>query len=489
MKTRFLPFASVLLCLLYFLHVGPGLVSARTHFLNDLLAGHTAPATPLSTSALREGCAFYGEPEPVGGPGTLSGVVRDAVTEEPIAGVNILVCGHGHGNVQQYPYELYGQGTAVTDDEGRFTVHNLPTETNQGPLSYAVIASPLDSSRPTYETLPVTNLVVTETTELEIVLRPGGKVRGIVTDEHSATPLPNVKVYALYEADPATRYSEWLWLSATTDSSGHYTLTNLSTLSYALFFEPPNEVHVWEEYPGVANYLNDFTQSTSSYRLPVTAGVTTKGIDASLRRYSEVSGRITILATGEPVSGTVVSILPSGDLSLDPFLFRRYVTNEDGRYMALVPSGTYSVLFEPPASSGYPCQFYYDYARPDEYPLNVQVQQPEPLTVNATLREPGKITGRVRYASGQGIPGALVYGSVLPDPDCETFGAPYTVNPDGSFELSNLVPRTYRLAAELRHVPIYLTRYQSIRVPEGEVVSGVEFVFPEPVYLPLLWWP
>lgn len=487
-KTRFLPFASVLLCLLYLLHAGPELVSARSPLLNDLLARHTAPATAPSTPILRDNCAFVGAVLMGWGAGTISGVVRDAVTEEPIAGVNILACGHGYGNSQQYGHESFGMGTAVTDDDGRFTIRDLPTETNQGPLSYAVIASALDSSHPKDEIRPLTNLVVTETTELEIVLRPGGTVKGIVTDEHSATPLPDVKVYAHFEAPPATRHSEWLWRSATADASGQYTLTNLSTYDYALFFESPDEVHVWEEYPDTPNYLKNFMHVRSRHRVPVTAGMATNGIDATLRRYAEVSGRVTISVTGQPLSDTVVSLAFNNpdNYPIEPL---RSVTDEEGYYTALVPSGSYGVLFKPPASSGYPCQLYYDPSRPDEYPLQVEIEQPEAVTMNAALREPGKITGRVRYASGRGIPTALIYASLLPDPECESFGSAYTVNPDGTFELSNLMPRTYRLAAELRHLPVYLTQRQSIRVPEGGVVSGVEFVFPEPVYLPLLWWP
>lgn len=417
----------------------------------------------------------------------MSGMVRDALTQEPISGASIVVCGYGEGNANQYPYELRGQGEAITDETGYFTIGNLPTETNRGPLTYSAIISPTNSSRPTYEIRPITGLTITLNTQLNVDLKPGATLRGNVSDEHSGAPLFGVKVYAHFQAPPATLYSRRLLLSTETDASGYYTLTNLSTTSYGLSFEPPDPAYVWEMYPDLPNYTKETPPLYLTYPIRITAGTATNGIDATLRQYSLISGTVSIAATGQPISGTEVSLTNLDIGFITPLPNLTYITDEDGYYTALVPEGSYLAFFKPPASSGYPCQYYYDYERPDEYPLEFQVNQPELLTISAPLREPGKITGRVRYPSGQGIPTATIQESILPDPECNFFNSPYSVQPDGSFELNNLVPRRYKwLGASLNNQSHYFYQTHDITVREGEVVSGVEFIFPEPIFLPLV---
>jgi hypothetical protein len=484
MKNRFVCLALFFLCPLWLAYIGPLMVTAHPP-----LESTDRMRTPLATTSqvgplVLDSCGFGDSLD--AGPGTISGIVRDALTQEPISGAVVLVCGYGRGNVAQYGYELYGQGEAVTDNAGRFTISNLPTETNHGPLNYVAIVSPLQSSRPTYEIRPITSLTVTESTQLNVALRPGATFSGLVTDEYSGAPLSGVKAYTHFEAWPISIYSRRLMLSAETDASGHYTITNLSTYNYALFFEPPNPVYISEEYPATPNYNNEFPRFYMNHPISITAGTAASGVDASLQRYSLVSGTVAISATGQPVSGTEVSFILDNPIPLKPLERLHTLTDENGRYTVLIPSGRYHVFFKTPASSGYPCQFYYDYSRPDEYPLYFQVQQPDPLTIDGTLRQPGTITGRVRYPSGRGISTATIQEWNLPDPECNVFNMPYNVEPDGSFEITNLVPRHYKLFVALHNRPFYDYEVLEVAVREGEVISGVEVVLPEPTYLPLV---
>ena len=98
----------------------------------------------------------------------------------------------------------------------------------------------------------------------------------------------------------------------------------------------------------------------------------------------------------------------------------------------------------------------------------------------------------MRYRSGRPVTTADVDEYWLPGPDCSAFGYGYPVNSDGSFKLSNLVPRIYQPAASTFINRLYVVAWPngiqrySIMVHEGETVSGVVFVFPDPVYFPFL---
>jgi hypothetical protein len=428
----------------------------------------------------RDDCGFFPETPIDGGSGTVRGVIRDVTTQQPLSGVAVYVCGYGQGNVRQYSYEVYSQARTETDATGAFSISNLPTATNQGPLTYAVVVSPTVATGSTHEVLPLRNVVITETTRLDVLLRPGASIGGAITDEHTGEPLAGVRVFSRFEAEPITLQSRLLWSETVSDADGRYMLRNLSSADYALFYEPPDPAYVWEEYPGVPHYLSDFTQSFTPQRIPVVAGRTIRGIDASLRRYATLEGRVIAAVNGEPIPNAEVSFGVDDPGLFYPFGERRYYTDAEGRFRALLPSGGYRVLVKPPAASGYPPQYYFDVARPDIYPLSIPVQQPETVEITIGLRQPGRITGRVRYRSGRGIPSATVSERYL--------GQEYAVHEDGSFELPFLVPRTYRLYATFNNPQSFNSHSRSVKVyvGEGETVPGVEIIFPDPVYVPQL---
>lgn len=441
----------------------------------------TPPPPPQTT----DDCGFYPMSPIGGGPGTLQGVVRDARTRDPLPGVALYVCGYGQGNVRQYSYEVYAQARTVTDETGAFTIPNLPTETNQGPLTYAVIVSPTAALGSAYERRPLRDVVITDTTRLDVQLRSEGRIEGMITDEYSGRALAGVTVYSRFEAEPITLRSRLLWQATESGTDGRYTLSNLSSAEYALFYAPPDPEYIWEEYPGVPHYLNDFMQSFSPKRLAATAGTVVPDVDASLQRFAAIEGRV-VTSDGHPVPDSEVSLAVDDPVLFYPFGERSHITDADGRFRAMVPNGLYGVRVRPPASTGYPCQFYFDSARPDVYPLLMTVRQPETITITIALRQPGRITGRVRYRSGRGIPTATISEWNLPNVECSSLNGPYYVQADGSFELPVLVPRTYDLTAMVKPFPLllHIFRNMTVEVREGETVSGVDFVFPDPVYLP-----
>lgn len=97
-----------------------------------------APAATAQTAD----CGFSPNRPIAAGDGVLSGFVRDAVTQQPLAGVTVYARGFGRENVAQYFYEVYGQGKAITDPSGFYRIDGLPAGTNRGPLSYSVVVIP-----------------------------------------------------------------------------------------------------------------------------------------------------------------------------------------------------------------------------------------------------------------------------------------------------------------------------------------------------------
>jgi hypothetical protein len=431
----------------------------------------------------------YGNTGAVQGSGTLRGRVYDAYTQQPIANAAVYVCGFGVGNAAQYRYEIHEVARATTDTNGLFALSGLPMSTNHGPLSYAVVISTAHSLQSAYEIRPITGLTITETTQLDVQLRPGGIVTGMVSDEYTNTPLTDVTVYANFNVPPMTARSRLLWLAATTNQNGQYSFNNLSTSEYGVFFAPADPAYVWEQYPGRANYFHDFFRERSGETIAVLAGATQTGRDASLQRYSLVEGVVTEADTQQPLSSVEVKIVPRQPELFLPFGERTYSTDAQGRVSAYLPTGTYTILYKPAPAAGYPCQYAFDPNNPDEYPQLVQIVQPATTAISMALQQPGRITGRVRYISGRPVPAATLSDGYLPDPQCNVFNSPYRINDDGTFELTDLVPRTYMLYATLPWGNgSHAHGFQKGLIPlqPGTTISGVEFIFPDPLYLPII---
>jgi protocatechuate 3,4-dioxygenase beta subunit len=454
-------------------------VSIPIHTQNDsVLNSVSSLAQPVTMN-----CGFPSGTASSTGNGSISGTIQDAETLQPLAGVRIYVCGYRRGNVNQYGYDVYGEGVALTTETGSFALTNLPVFTNQGPLFYSIVVIPNEINQKDYEILPLTNVQITESSNFTISLRKGAILKGKVIDEHTGAPLAGVKVWATFEAYPVPFRSGILFISTVTDSFGNYTFSNLSSTTYGLLFEPQNPAYVWEAYPGVPNYVNDFFFSQPLQRIDARVGTTVE-VNASLQRYAVIGGQITTTIAGTPLTDAFVRVIPRDPALYFPFGERNYTTDKEGRFSALVPTGSYWIFVKPPMSSDYPCQFYLSQQDPETYPASVSIVQPEVrLNVNQTLLLPGKITGIIRYASGRPVTDAVLSENWLPDPECNTFNADYFTDEQGRFEINNLVPRTYKLNARNSR---YIYKHQEVIVRPGEAVSNVEFIFPDPIYLPLV---
>ncbi|WP_371879114.1 putative glycoside hydrolase [Candidatus Chloroploca mongolica] len=185
-------------------------------------------------------------------PATLTGVITDAYTGEPVAGALVEV----------------GASTSTTSDEGVFSVtrwSNRDTLEVRAP-QYEALALPL-AGRPE---LSGTNAL---TVTLNTSLRPNS-LTGVVLDEFTGTPVQDAQVLATFDV---TRT-----LTTTTDLEGRYTLSGL-----------PEQFTLAVEAENFAAASEEITRTTA--------------FDLNLRP-NVLAGTITDRYTAEGVAGATVQV-------------------------------------------------------------------------------------------------------------------------------------------------------------------------------------
>jgi hypothetical protein len=175
-------------------------------------------------------------------------------------------------------------------------------------------------------------------TGIDATFEEGAKIAGVVSDE-TGHAIPGVEVLA-YGAGEAVA------ASATTISSGAYTLVGLPAGSYRLEFRPE---------PGV-DYLTGYYKQQSSLATATAVALTTRqsvtGIDATLAPGGSIEGTVADEA-GSGVGGVEAIVLGASGEAL-----AQSATAADGDYMVSgLAAGSYRVEFEP-AGVGELSEFY-----------------------------------------------------------------------------------------------------------------------------------
>src|SRR6266851_1311350 len=213
----------------------------------------------------------------------LSGTVSDASTTRPIAGATVSA----------------GTASAVTDANGAYTIAGL------APGTYTATAT---ASGYTSQSASVTLTAGTTTTQNFALAPNPGTITGTVTDAGTAAPLAGATV----------SYSGG---STTTNSSGGYTLANVTEGSYSV----------------TASAIGYAAQSRT---VTVGPGATATQNFALTPPNGAITGTVTSAATGSAISGATVSY--SGGST---------TTNGTGQYtLSNVAPGTYSLTA---SASGY----------------------------------------------------------------------------------------------------------------------------------------
>jgi len=224
----------------------------------------------------------------------------------------------------------------------------------------------------------------------DAALGRAGRLVGVVTAADTHLPLADVGVtlWTLNECGLCALHVG----SQTTDASGAYTFTGLSSgVVYVDYY--PNTDGASNDYLG-EHYHNQ--PSGCGDAVTVTLGATTQ-VDEDLERGGQITGRVTAADGGAGLAD--VKVYRGGLL---------YATTDASGYYTLkgVRTGDYTLLFAPDkygTSVAYAWQ-YYDQRSRESQADAIHVTAPEVKTVNQTLTRGGWITGKVSAGdTGEGL--------------------------------------------------------------------------------------
>ncbi|MEM7355509.1 MAG: carboxypeptidase regulatory-like domain-containing protein, partial [Acidobacteriota bacterium] len=318
--------------------------------------------------------------------GSISGVVTDAATGEPIPFLEV--------NAQSDA----ASGRDFTDEQGRYTVGGL------SPGSYVVWTQSVSEYRDEiYDDIPCPpsdcNLSLgaavrvelsDNTPNIDFALNRLGAITGVVTDEVTGEPVPYFDVDARQESYFPSR-------SALTDESGRYLLTGLHPGSHFVLTTAGSELadELYDDIP-CANGHCDLNDGTP---VPVAVEETTSGIDFALRKLGSIAGRVIDEVTGEPIPYfSVWAQDASGSI------LRTTGTGDDGTYLLnKLGAGTYFV--QTYGFSGYQDELYDDIPcipgiceHSTGSPVEVSLEMTTP-GIDFALRQLGSIGGTVTDAA------------------------------------------------------------------------------------------
>ncbi len=353
---------------------------------------------------------------PIGGVGSISGMVTDEITGQPIVGAGITLS------------DL--DCMWFTDSTGHYMCDDVPSGV------YLVYASAIGYYPETYPD-SVTVVEGQNTPDIDFALTPVGgpeygSISGRVTDEQTGLPIVSAEITI------TGIYCIWY-----TDTAGYYLCDRL----------PPDAYEVNARKDG-------YMPETYPDSVIVVAGENSPNIDFALTpigEYGSISGRVTDEETGLPI--VMAHLIAIG---LDNWCYGEAWSDSGGYYMIQdLCAGTYQVNAN---AMGY---------APETYPDSVIVISGEDTPdINFDLTpigEPGSISGTVTDSSiGQPIPGAYVcaYGE---------FGHGYALtNHAGQYTISGLYAGDYFVTAWAwdycpQDYPTVVT------VIEGQDTPGIDF--------------
>jgi hypothetical protein len=385
--------------------------------------------------------------------GKVTGRVTDAATKQPLA--EITVCA--------WSKVVYESRCAWTNSNGEYAIVRLPAEEFQ--ISFYTNA---DSYYSESYGGPVAVTLGHATAGIDAAMEPvvKGTIMGSVREADWAKAIPNIEVCA-YDIEQEELFGE----CTKSNSAGGYELRGLSGGEYLVEFSSLG--------PGL-EYATQFYDKKPSplYAEPVTVteGKFTSGIEGSLEKAGDASGKVTSAETGKPLKGIDACYYDFAE-----FLVGCEPTNEKGEYKTPpIAYGEYRVLFASRPESGlnYAMQFYGGVASINDSP-RITIEAGKLTTgIDAQMASGGSITGDVTDAySGKGLEGALVCAL----PGFGEVSVCATTDASGHYTIDGLDAIKYQVLFEAKgykwqyyeDVP-QLSEARSIAVSEGAVSGGVD---------------
>lgn len=254
---------------------------------------------------------------PVGNPGSISGMVTNADTEEPIPGAYV------------WAYGEFGHGCARTNLAGDYTIPGLPAG-DYFLSAWALAYRPADY--PSF----VTVMEGQDTPGIDFALDPHagpgeGVVSGFVLEDSMFVPIPYAIVFAI----------SWdgQWGFDLTDSAGFYMIEGLQTDDYYAFAIAPgyigefyDGVFTWEEATLVtpdAYEVNFYLGPCGSFDGKISGAISSEGspIEGAFV-YAEAEGEVRGFARSSAEGGYVINGLVPGAYTV----YASKVSYQDGTY-------------------------------------------------------------------------------------------------------------------------------------------------------------
>jgi hypothetical protein len=344
---------------------------------------------------------------------------------------------------------------AYTDDDGTYDIGGLGTG------SYTVdfyndsgtYAEEYYNNKPDWDTADLVGVTAGKTTRaINAVLSLPGHITGVVSAEQGGAGLGDISVCA----DRGVWYDDYH--CATTDDTGVYDIDGLGTGSYRVQFTDDGGVYASE-------YYNNKPDWDTANLVAVTAGRTTRAINAALAVRGHIAGVVTAESDGALLSGIEVCVhMGLGwDYGDEPCA----TTDGDGVYnIGSLDSGSYRVWFRD-ASATYVGEYYDD--KPElDWSNSVAVAGGITTSdINAALARPGHLTGTVTAADG----GAPLSGvEVCADDtangyDDDEYCA--TTNGGGTYDIGGLPGGTYQVVF-YANSPAYVSEYYADKLEADE---------------------
>jgi Carboxypeptidase regulatory-like domain len=326
--------------------------------------------------------------------------------------------------------------TTTTGSDGRYELEGVPTGSYQIEFippfgqSYLYQWYPGKSGRP--EAAEVSLTAGQLTSGLDATLASGGTISGTVIGR--GAPLSGVQV-DVYEEGGTPVFDDTEPTEVTTGTDGTYSFTGLPSGNYEIQFSAPAGTdYVNQYYNGIAGTYEDGAPTP----VVVRAGATTSHIDATLVSGGEVTGMVTD-PSGRPVPGANITVYDDGGQQ-----YGNATTGQDGTYtvMGLPITGSYRVFVQAPSGSTLASEYYaHGSTLATATPVPVTVGQTT-ANVDATLAQGGSISGTVLDSQGNPVGGAELNLTDSSGNPVDTF---VPVQTDGSYEITNLLPGTYKL--------------------------------------------
>lgn len=345
-----------------------------------------------------------------------------------------------------YVYDTAGSciKVSMTDSSGTYSVTGLASGSYRvqfhGDAGY--LGQWYDGKQDLATAIPVTVTAPSETGGINGALRKGASITGMVTDSVSGAPVAGVEVVAYAAAN-----GNWA-ISATTDSSGVYTVKGLDG-NCKVRFSGGGYIEQWysADGGGVATAVTAVAPNT------------TNGINVSMVKGGSIAGTVTDSTTGAGIPYLPVYAYVPGSGS---YLSYDYTDSTGAYTLSGLSSGSYQVRFD---GGDYVAQWYgggIDQATA----ATVAVTAPDTTGgIDIALAKGGSITGTVTARET----GARLYDVQVVAYDAVT-GKDITygyTNSSGIYTIRQLPSGTYRLKFYGQYAGNFLDQWYSNKSRES----------------------